>query len=58
VADRTMEDSTVCSSTRVVVSGSLGFDQSVGPHVAATLGFDVLIARVLLGSLLYDGGEC
>jgi hypothetical protein len=58
VADGTVEDSTVCPSTRAVVSGSLGFDQSAGPHAAATLGFVVLIAGVLLGSLLYHGGEC
>jgi hypothetical protein len=53
-----MEDSTVYLSMSVVVSGSLGFDQSAGPHVAATLGFVVLIAGVLLGSLLYHGGKC
>jgi hypothetical protein len=58
VANGTMEDFTVCPSTRAVVSGSLGFDQSAGPHAAATLRFVVLIAGVLLGSLLYHGGEC
>jgi hypothetical protein len=58
MADETMEDSTVCLSTRAVVFGSLGFDQSAGPHATATLGFVVLIARVLLGSLLYHGGDC
>jgi hypothetical protein len=58
MADRTMEDSIVCPSTRVVVSGSLGFDQSASPHIAAILGFVVLISGVLLGSLLYHGGKC
>jgi hypothetical protein len=57
-ADSTMEDSTFCPSTRAVVSGSLGFDQSTGPHAPTTFGFVVLIARVMLGSLLYHGGEC
>jgi hypothetical protein len=58
MADGTAEDSMVCPSTRAVVSGSLGFDQSTGPHDAATLAFVVLIAGVLLGSLLYHRGEC
>jgi hypothetical protein len=58
VADNAVEDSTFCPSMRAVVSGSLGFDQSAYLHVATTFGFVVLIARVLLGSLLYLGGEC
>jgi hypothetical protein len=58
MADETVEDSIVCPSTRAVVSGSLGFDQSAGLQAAATLRFVVLIAGVLLGSLLYNGGEC
>jgi hypothetical protein len=58
VADSAVEDSTFCPSTRVVVSGSLGFDQSTGPHAAATFGFVVLITGVMLGSLLCHGGEC
>jgi hypothetical protein len=58
VLDGTMEDSTICPSMRAVVSSSLGFDQSTGPHATTTLGFVVLIAGVLLGSLLYHRGEC